>query len=214
MKSRKIIAAALTASMALSLAACSNTKKYETALADEGFEQMEYSEYKKLDESEDDIEDGVFIVTSEDREVGKLIKHIDNEIDSDEAVSMLFAEKAQMSEEMLSKFGLYVISFSDADAAEDYYDEFCDVIDEGVGMYEDFGSMGKTGVDEDDNAYYGAVDLDVYGDPLSIRMGNYLDGDTVTIIIEIAYYDEAEDYANLVDDICDTLELVSPSEAI
>lgn len=219
MKLKKIISVALTASIALSFAGCSSSnKKFVSAIEDLDFEEMEYSDYKDLDEEDGDYEDGVFVVTSDEKEIKKLVKKMEFDVDEEDVASIVFAVKVEEDEDdydtQRGQFAAYMISFKNAGAAEDAFDDMCDFLEDqgdNFDMFEDYGDVGQ---DDDDDYYILAVDADFYGDEMAVRMGVYLDGKDVICVISISYNDFVDDYTDLVDDFCDSYDLTNPSDAI
>lgn len=216
MKLRKVLSISVIAALMLGIAGCGpKTKKYTDILDDMDFEAVEYKEFKDCEEEEGDFEDGLYVVTTEEKEIRKLFKNTEFDIDPDDVVSAVFAQQSVVdSEDNMSNFGAYVISFANADAAEDCFDDMVDQMEDALEAFESFESFGDIDQDDDDGMYIYAADFNIAGNIMSVRMGCYLDGKDVIGVLTVAYMGDADDFCDLVDDFCDALGYELPGDLL
>lgn len=213
MKIKKALTCILTTSLALGIVGCSApTKKYVDALENAGFEEVEFKEFKKSNPIDGDFEDGVYVVSNDAKTLKKLAKQIDSDVDTDDFKSIVFSEKS--SKNMDDNYSLYVISFKSTDAAEDFFEDYSEELEDRMKEFKRYEDNGDIATDDDDNYFIGAADLEWYGSTAYVRIGCYLDGKDVICILMTATTDDAEDYVELTDDICDELDIINPSEAL
>ena len=213
MRFRKTIATILTFTLALGLTSCSSSdKKYVNALEDTGFEEIEYKDFKKCNPADGDFEDGVYVKSDDPKTLKKLTKQIETDVDTDDFKSLIFSQKS--TDDMESTFASYVITFNSKDSAEDFFDDYSKEIKNRMKTFDSYKDYGDIATDSDDNYYIGAADIEMYGSSFSTRIGCYLDGKDVICIIMVSSSENTDDYIDLTDDFCDSLEVTSPSEAL
>lgn len=219
MKTKKIIAVVMTASMLMSLAACSfgnKTKKFVNYAEDLGYEEVESKEYTKLDKKDGDLEDGCYSVATNKDDIKKLLKKVDADVKADDLTALFFASQEEENEEKdeFNSFGFFVMEFKNEDDAEEFFEDYSDEFDEQFDRLESYSSYGDMEQDDDDNFYMFAVDVDIYGSNMSMRTAIYLDGKEVICVISKGYYSDADDYTDLLDDFCKEFDLESPSDLL
>lgn len=202
MKSRKILAATLVGIMAFSVAGCSmggkGSKKYEKALKDLDYEEME--EYDE-DDVLDMLEDGMYYSTKDEKEIKKMCK--DDYLNGIKAknVSSLFIGGKVEDGEM---FVVYSVSFKDKDSAEKTFENFVEGLEE---QEEEFTKYYKDSfkTDSDDDFFAVAFD-DGFGqfEYYEIIMD---DAKTMSIIVSIVssdgdVFEEYQEFYEAIDRDC------------
>lgn len=208
MKIKKIVATTLVMAMALSFAACSasGTKTMQKALTEEDWTEYEYKDFKKLDGSDDEIEDGVFLYTTDEKDIKKQIKKFYySDVDEDDVASFLMGAK-RFTHDNSSRVAVVAIEFKDKDSAEDAFDDIYDLFeDDSKGDY--LKTIGYEDADEDDYYILYVNDGDNY-----ITKAVYLEGKTVIIIDGSGYDKNGKKMSEEIDAICEDAKLQVPSD--
>ena len=212
MKTKKIIAVVLSASMALSLAACSSTSKlqkdYESALNEIGYEEVK----DDFDDDFDDLaKDGLYMSTNKKDEIEDFCDGFDY-FDADDASSLTVGIKATNNGGM---FIAMAVTFKDADAAEDFLDDMKDEfsgVTDGLESLEDY--VKYETVDEDD-IFQVAMDME-YEDFLTMEeyVEVKVDGKTATMVLVMASDDDIKEIVGDMEDFYSELGEDSPKELL
>ncbi|MCQ2527687.1 MAG: hypothetical protein MJ108_01055 [Saccharofermentans sp.] len=183
MKIKKYIAVILSATMLLSLAGCSNkAKKYEKVFEDLGYEEME--EFDE-DDFEDDIEDGIFYTTKDEKELKKLCKFCPIENAKAKNVSSISIGGREDDD---GYYSVFTVTFKSKADAEKAFEKSVDALDESYEDYKEWADKKELGQDDGDDFYSMAYVGSYSGSFSDIFM---VDSKTITYID--GYFSYSED---------------------
>lgn len=153
MKAKKIIASVLTGVMLLSLTACSgSSKKYEKAFKDLGYEEMEEWD---MDDIEDDMDDGLYYSSKDEKEIKKMCKYTQmNGLKAKNVASVSWGVRDDDD----GYFVVYSITFKNKSEAEKVFDKTVKSMEKSYKASKEYYDKDQIGQDDGDDFYaYGYV---------------------------------------------------------
>lgn len=206
MNTKKFVAAMLVLSMAFGFAGCSGAKKYSDALKKVGFTKMDYKDAKKIDEDDDEMEDGVYTVITDEKDLKKILKNYD--YDKDEVKSFATGYKAMEKKDDYAYMTVIVVEFTDKEAAEDAFDDLYDSVKDTYKYNKD------NDADFNDDGDYAIMNLEyeLYDVDRYEIEAVYLEGKTVIYVDAYGRGKPGSEIADTVNEYCDKAGLLQPSE--
>ena len=193
MKTKRITALFLIASMTFSIASCSKGKGEDFAgiLEDMGYEQLdEYDE----DDIEDEMEDGFFLITEDRKDIGDIL-------DIEGLGDIMDIKARDLSSAFLGArlcdggmYQVYQFDFEDADTAEEAFENMADNQLDGAEEARSYYDRDHFNYDEGDDYFTYAFSSS------SIKYGDiWLDGNVINFIYGKFYYtnDAYDDFVDL-----------------
>ncbi|MCQ2532573.1 MAG: hypothetical protein MJ093_07700 [Saccharofermentans sp.] len=213
MNKKKITATILAAGMLLSMTGCSeilDKASKKSANQSAFIEAVEEIGFDKHKDKSDDIEDGAYMTVKTKDAFEDFFEDFDfDEPDAKEIDRLTYALKVTKNKETKKKnqFVAFLCEFKDEDEAEDFFDGIIEFYEGTMEEYDGFYNV-DYGYDMDDDYLYMAAE-DEQG---QVRIAVVIDDTSVYYVMCIAYTDDADDYVDLVDDLCDELDFEKPSQ--
>ena len=150
---------AMISFIAFGIAGCDmfggGTSKYTKILDDMDFEEITPKEFDKADAWDGDLEDGVYAIADEKKYIKKLTDSIEfDDFDADDINTVLTAQIAEEGEYNMNRMAVIVISFKNADDAEDMFDDYVDFLEEETEIFEEITEYGGDFETDDDDNYF------------------------------------------------------------
>lgn len=176
MKIKKYVAVILTAAMAFSLAGCAKggAKKYEKAL-----EELEFETIDEWDEDDfvDEMEDGIYYSTKDEKEVKKICKVVPIQKVKAKNVSSVFIA-GKYDDKTYGSFSVYSVTFKNKDDAQKAYDKTVDMLEDRLDGWKDWYDKDQYDSDDGDD-FYAIARVESSGTFIEVIMD---DSKTVTYI--------------------------------